>query len=88
MTVACFYFFVYPVGEHHTVLCPFNDASSTVCATKDGQILIPEQHGILEIEFNPIRDIDHERIFGCHKNCSGDIQDLYFTIVGLGMDMC
>ena len=80
-----FYFIVQPVGQHYTVQCPIPSApDTTVWVTREQEILIPPQlsNGTgLMIQFNPIKDTDHDKIFACQSSTSDMLR---FTILGVG----
>ena len=79
------YFILQPIGKHHVVQCPVPSAEDVIVwvTTGDGDILTQPHlnNGTgIDVEFNPIKDIDHEKVFICH---SDTMVPLMFTIISI-----
>ena len=87
--VARSYFIVQPIGVHYTIECPIppsvHDDVIVWVDNNDGVTIISPHinNGTsLEVEFNPIKDTDHNKVFNCHN--SDTANPLMFSMITLG----
>ena len=83
------YFVVNEVGNSFAIPCPLYGLNiMSVGVYVDGQVLIPQQvwneTAEVLVQFQPLRDSDHGRMYSCQGNGDEGMVTFNFTVVAIG----